>query len=325
MPARRDPTTRPWLLAAPEPALAALAPLIAAHRELRPVRLVTLPRGHLPSFTTLAARLHNAAAALIVGNRRRGPRTAVPGLYLRVADDRRVPLGWLPDLGDAALARYAHAAAAVLRRPAAGLDVGPVALLSQWDDRALRVMRRAEHFLRRTASGLGIFRWTAERIVRRDLLVALRSGLGLALYAGHGGPNGWSGYQGLHVRHLAHARGEPLGAVLSICCETASRRRIGLSFCEALVLDGLAAAAVGAVCKTDHHANSRWVIDLMHTFVAGSRSIGALVCASPGSDRIASEYRILGDPLAPLTGAATTRAQAQTVFAPAPDDPLPPP
>ena len=85
----------------------------------------------------------------------------------------------------------------------------------------------------------------------------LRLGLGVGIYFGHGRPKGWAGYHGLRASHLVEAAGEPLGALFSVTCLTANRWRVGLSFSEAVVTGGAAAAAVGAVdvvAHMDEHA-----------------------------------------------------------------------
>lgn len=359
-----------WVLVGTQAALRALAPLIDAHRAVRPVRLwpVSQQMAQDPSHALLRAAAQDAAAILLVGSRQRTPRRMLPGLFVfprvqPISDaspiprqgarmsPQAVPIGWVPDVGAAGLARFAHAAAVLQARAAAQLARGPIALLGQWEDRTLRMAGRTEVLLRapvgtgaagdastlpggadgtaRRAQPMQILRWTADRIVRRDLLVALRMGLGVALYLGHGRPIGWAGYHGLHTRHLRHARGEPQGTVLTLACDVGRRPQSGLGFAETLMVEGIAASALGAVDRTLHIDNSHFVIDLCHALRAGAQTLADLVLAArrpgqPDRARCERRYRIFGDPLAPLLGSLDAHECASQVFAPGPDELLPP-
>ena len=92
-----------------------------------------------------------------------------------------------------------------------------------------RLADRMEVRLGESGAALETLRWTAETVTRAHLVRGFRYGVGVAVYFGHGRPEGWAGYHGLRARHLAEAGGEPLGAVLSVTCLTASRWRTGLA------------------------------------------------------------------------------------------------
>jgi hypothetical protein len=304
---------RAWVLAAPPGALECLRPLVRAHERVRPVLVREVEPHAGPS--ELEDVLARAEAVLLVGSRRRSPRTALPGPFLAAPDGRAVPAGWLPDLG-LRLESFARAAARVARRSA---SVGPVALLGQWDARFLHLAERMEVRLRECASSLETVRWTAERITRAHVVRGLRYGVGAAVYFGHGRPEGWAGYHGLRARHLVGDGGEPLGAVLSVTCLTASRWRTGLAFSEEIATAGVAAGAFGAVSPVAHLESMRWMLGLADALRAGERLLGpALVRAAPDGSA-GGPYRILGDPLAALVGAPRAAARAARVFAPAPD------
>ena len=68
----------------------------------------------------------------------------------------------------------------------------------------------------------------------------------------------------------------PPAAVVSLTCQTASRRRTGLSFAEALPLRGVAAATLGAVSSTVHTGNARWALRIARDLGTAS-TIGELV------------------------------------------------
>ena len=303
---------RAWVLASSADARRALRPLLAEHERARPVRVVTTGGAADPSV--LEEHLEGAAGCLLVGDRRRSPRSALPGPFLSAPGGGLVPAGWVPDVGED-LTRFARAAARVVARQE---EAGPIAVLAQWQHRYLRLADRMEANLAGTK--VPVLRWSADRITRDDLAAALGLGIGLAVYFGHGRPNGWAGYHGLRAHHLA-GRDEPMGAVISATCRTASRWRTGMSFCERLVLAGSAGAAVGAVVEVEHLENMRWMLGLASALRAGERRIGRLLeRAAPPTARAGGAYRIVGDPLAPVAGTPVGTRRARKVWAPAPDE-----
>jgi hypothetical protein len=155
--------------------------------------------------------------------------------------------------------------------------------------------------------GVRAFRWTGDAITRESMVTAVGCGLGLGLYVGHGRPKGWVGYHGVRAHHFLEsdeARGsrhDPMGAILSLCCRTASRKRVGLSYAESLPLMGVAAASFGAVKETFHSDNTRWAVGVCTALTEGARTVGELlVRAAPSSPAALSSYRLIGDPFAPL-------------------------
>lgn len=298
-----------WVLAAPRAALAPLRALVREHERSREVRVVD--PGPLEVLREAA---DGAAGLLLVGDRRRGPRTALPGPFVEDACGRLVPVGWLPDLG-AELELFARAAARVQRRSG---PAGPIAVLGQREPRYLQLAGRMEANLRgRGAPPFQLLRWTSERITRDDVVRGLRLGIGAGVYFGHGRPSGWAGYHGLRAVHIVEAAGEPLGALLSVTCLTASRHRVSLSFSEAVVAGGAAAAAVGAVAHVAHLDSMRWMLGLAEALRSGESRLGpALLAAAPPDPRLQRPYRIVGDPLARLVGTAEGERRAARVFAP---------
>lgn len=309
---QRPRDAKTWIVVGRADAVARLQPLISAHQECRPVRLI--------GPTCTPADLDDAAAVLIVGDARLSPRKALSGVFLHAENGRRVPAGWLPDAGDR-LESYAQAAAEVQLRSAQGDPRGPFVFLSQLDDRALEVVDRVAAEMPPSES---VFRWTSERIRRDDLTAALRGGQGAAFYFGHGVARGWAGYDGFDKSAAALSRGNPLGSILCLTCSVASRPRHGLSFCEEIVLSGLCAASLGAAGRTLHQHNVQLGLAFAHAL--RSRPVATLcelILSSRVSIAALNRYRIIGDPLAPLIGATGSVEKAQGVFAPAPDSTLP--
>ena len=114
-------------------------------------------------------------------------------------------------------------------------------------------------------------------------------------------------------------RGEPLGALFSVTCLTANRWRVGLSFSEAVVTGGAAAAAVGAVDVVAHVDNMRWMLGLADSLRSGESRLGPALLAASTNAVSQTPYRIIGDPLALLAGTAEGARRAERVFAPAPE------
>ena len=248
---------------------------------------------------------------LLVGDRRRSPGRVTDRPFVRAADGGWVPVGWLPAARD--LTAYVGAVIAVAGRR----DRSPVAVLGQRSPRYQKLSERLVHHL----GDLPSVRWGAERITREDLVAGLGLGLGTAVYLGHGRPSGWAAYRGLRAAHLGLS--SPLGALLSLTCWTASRRGVGTSFSEQVVLQGAAAAAVGAIRPVLHLDNTRIVVALAAALRGPTPDVGSLLRAMLLADGAptaeAASYRLVGDPLASLSGADDVLARASAVFAPAPD------
>jgi hypothetical protein len=313
---------RRLLLCAPRHAAAALAELGEAWRE----RGIAVDHAVFDAAAPDVARLVRGEgsrwdAALLVASPRRAPATALPAPFADVSSGRgctrRVPLAWLPAASPVALGRFAAAAARVHRR--AGTRRA-VALLGQWLPPYLRVTERMQRLV---GADVRPFRWTGDALTREDMVGALGCGLGLALYVGHGRPMGWVGYHGVRAHHFeagdavhgaARRRREPLGAILSLCCRTASRRRVGTSYAEALPLLGVAAASFGAVGDTLHSDNTRWAVGVCDALAGGAQTVGELlVRAAPASPTALESYRLIGDPFAPLLSEAAAVSRAARV------------
>jgi hypothetical protein len=299
-----------WVLVAPRSRLPQLDPFVGLRSATRPVRVIA--RDDPPAADEWPLLVPGGSSGvLLVGDRRRSPARVTDRPFVRAADGGWVPAGWLPAARD--LTAYVEAAVAVAGRR----DPAPVAVLGQRSPRYQKLSERLIHHL----GDLPSVRWGAERVTREDLVAALGLGLGVAVYLGHGRPTGWAAYRGLRAAHLGLS--SPLGALLSLTCWTASRRGVGTSFCEQVVLQGAAAAAVGAIRPVLHLDNTRIVVALAAALRGPAPDVGSLLRAMLLTDGVptaeAASYRLVGDPLASLAGADDVLTRARAVFAPAPD------
>lgn len=284
-----------WTIVAPDATLLTeLEPLIEARRRLGCVKVES----------SLAEALADADSVLVVGGE--APDCAI----LSASDGRRVPVGWIGAERDG-LRVFARTAAELVSRLEQGLGPGPAILLAQWDDRALQFADEVEQ-----AGEFPLLRWTAERLVRRDLLDSLRCGPGVALYLGHALSGGWVGYGGITASALTARRMHPLGAILTIACDAAHCNRGRASFSDELVMRGACSAALGATGKVSHQVNRVLARSIVRA-LSKAHTLGELLLRMP--DEVLCGYRIAGDPAAPFIGAAHAMETASEVYAPAPD------
>ncbi len=301
-----------WVLVGSADARAHLSPLISAHRSHRVVREVD-------SSAFCNSDLNDAAGVLVVGDPRKSPRSALPGVFLRAQNGRRVAVGWLPDIAER-LEIFANSAAKVQLRKTPAADCGHVVLLGESEKRALDLARHLNETL---IDKVQVFQWTAERLRRPDLIAALQGGAGAAFYVGRGTPAGWFAYGGFDGSDANLACGRSIGAVLSFTCSVACRSGTALSFCEEMVLSGLCAAALGATGLTLHHRNVKLALAAAQSLRATSTTLAEVLLAPRLPLNSLNRYRIIGDPLAPLIGDPDSLGKARQVFAPAPHEALP--
>ena len=294
------------------PVAEALAPLLDHWRAGRGLRLVPWTGAVAGGRPAVLADLADGAdAVLVVGPRQRSPHTVLPAPVLTAPDGRVVPAAWLPATSADDLARFARTALAVHARATRTGSVNDGrCTLAVLGERHPRFDRLAERIVRiggeAVGDGVEVRRATAYELRRSDLVDLLATGPALGVYVGHGRPVGWVGYAGTRSHHFADVVArpdhEPAGALVSLTCQTASRRRTGLSFAESLPLLGVTAATLGAVTSTVHTGNARWALRIARD-LGTARTIGELVAMVAPHDPHATTYRLLGDPTAPLLDA----------------------
>jgi Peptidase family C25 len=301
--------------------LDALTPLRRAYAR-RGIGEVVSPSVSPPAPGDVAELAAQADAVLLTYPRSRSPRTVVPWPAVLLTDGRRVPVGIVPAVGDS-VERFAMTAASVHLRAITALQGAAgrgeptpstsVALLAQRTPRYIDLAGRIRRLLHeRDYADNAVFWWPADEIVRDDVVQGLTTGLAVAVYVGHGRPRGWVGYAGVRAHHLAGAA-EAGAVVVSLACQTLSRHHTGLSFSEALVVQGNTAAAIGAVSKTRHVANARWSLRIVDALAAGASTAGELLVAAEPDDALGGCYRLIGDPMAPLLDAPGGREAARAL------------
>lgn len=292
-------------------AMEALKPLVEAYQKKGFYPRAIISDNLIVSSQLLAGFAEDSKAIVWVGAPRRSPRTILKGPVVLRVDGTAIPIGYLPERNMASLRLFAETAAKVQLRES---SKQPVALLGQRHKKYIRLATRIETILKENKGRTPPYRWTSDLLLKEEMLKGLRSGMGLALYFGHGRPIGWVGYYGIRKHHFETSTGEPLGALLSICCSTASRKRTGLSFSEAIPLQGAAAASFGAVTNTFHTDNTRWAVRITKALQEGVETIGELiVAASPPTASAMESYRIFGDPLAPICGSQQAIVMADKI------------
>lgn len=282
----------------------ALAPLIDAYGARHHVTICSSGGRAVPAPDDLTDIADHADAIVVAGWRSRSPRTVLPGPGVTTSDGRLVPAGWLPDVGTESLTRFAHAAATIHARRATSQRCTTAVLgsrVARYEDLARRIERLIGH-----DDPDASHRWTAGDQLMEDALAGLDAGPAAVVYVGHGRPVGWAGYRGVRAEHLHDVR-RPSAFVMSFTCLTASRRRVGLSFAEQIVLQGSTSACLGAVTPTDHQWNGRWAYRMCRS-LADARTVGDLVVAARPESQT-SPYRLIGDPLAPLLDAPGAREE----------------
>jgi hypothetical protein len=234
------------------------------------------------------ARMKRPKALLLVAPRRRSLARLVPGPCIE-----GIPIGVIPADRDRDLEPWLNA----WKRPTGGERL----VLAMWKPFYLSL---AERFARSIEAETAL----ADRAERDTVCHLLAEGPRLAIYIGHGRPEGWSGYRGLRLHHLeAFARKRPIGTMLALAC---SNLKGGASqgFGQQLVLSGAACAFLGALDTVRIRPLAR-IADHMHEAMAKGciSTIGELLSvldAKVRGDRELeaawSHLRLVGDPMQPV-------------------------
>jgi hypothetical protein len=245
-----------------------------------------------------------ADAVLLVAPRGRAPARLVPG---PVVDG--VPVGVVQADGPGELAAWL-AAVRQARLP----DPAPAwAVLAMAKDQYLGLARRFHSTLRVGVGGrVAVPDWMADRLTGEEAAAALAGGPRLAVYLGHGRSNGWSGYQAFRWTHVAAA---PLvracGTVVGFSCRNLQHLRGALPFGTRWVMEGRAAAFLGAVSDVATEGGFALADELAGELAEGGHAtIGAVLAAL--DRRLAADpalapayrelrrFRLIGNPLQPL-------------------------
>jgi hypothetical protein len=241
-------------------------------------------------------------AVLLVAPRTRALARLLPGPVVQ-----GVPVGIVQADGAAELGPWL---AAVAPAP----DPEPAwAVLAMAKDAYLGLARRFRDRLRAGADDrVRVPDWMADRYTAAEAAAALAGGPRLAVYLGHGRPNGWSGYQGFRWTHVAAAPPvRACGTVIGFSCRNLKHVRGALPFGTRWVTEGRAAAFLGAVSDVGTEAGFTLADELARELAEGGHeSIGQVLAAldrrlavDPSlapAHRELRRFRLIGNPLQPL-------------------------
>lgn len=242
-------------------------------------------------------------AVVLVGPRRRGARGSVPG---PVVGGRPVALVQADTTADLPprLSDPDPGAPWVVAAMAKNVFLAPT---EQWAQRL-------------ADGGRTVVDVRADRARRSDLIEALAAGPSVVLYAGHGRPRGWAGYQALRIHHLLGSReddgaalGETraIGLVVAFACDTLSRSRNQWPFGARLVDTGRVRAYLAPASKVVT-AEAEVLADIVVQLLAAERpatvaALMAMIDRCVAGDRVASRawrtFRLVGDPSTELSRA----------------------
>ena len=227
----------------------------------------------------------------------RSASTLMDGPVIRIGD-RKIPVSLVPVFSEEAIMSFVKASTIVHDRTK---NIQSVTLLSQRLPRYLKVTEKIYRELKNCDTNLSPVKWTADIVHSGDMLHGINQGAGVCLYMGHGRVSGWVGYYGVRASHITKFRSKPSAAVLSLCCWTAGRKNVRSSFCELLMMNGIASSVFGAVKPTLFTDNTRWAVSISDALRNGASTIGELIVkAYPFNDKAAAHYRLFGDPTSPL-------------------------
>ncbi|GAB6268359.1 MAG: hypothetical protein STSR0002_11000 [Smithella sp.] len=295
----------------PPEIIEAMEPLLIAYREKEISPLLVPMEEEKIDLSAVRKHTGDGDAMMVIGPKEKSPAAVLESPVIRPGKrSSAIPVSWLPNLGATSIRQFAITAAHVHLRQSASLDI---AVLSQRFPRFIRLAERIESILSKELPA-HVFRWTGEAVYKEDMLKGLSSGLGVAIYVGHGRPMGWVGYQGTRIHDFKGDKREPLGALLNLCCLTASRKGKDVSFAELIPFTGVAASSFGAINSTTHPDNTRWAVNICGNLKNGASTVGELIIASlPERKSAINNYRLIGDPMAPLLSEANGHQKASRV------------
>ena len=302
MSSSRD-TERIWAAVGPAALLDVLVPLRDEH--LRHGAAMLVP-GDVRTVDNIASQFRGrpASVLLVEDPTQPGARSQFSCPFLSTTHGHESLLGWIR-LEQSELAAYARRAVALLRRPLQ--PELPILLLGPREPRYRQLLDEMEQVASRSSTA-AVFRWSADRITRRALGSALRTGAGALLYTGHGNATGWFAYGGVNSSALTGdtpwAHDETTGIAFSLSCRAGADpplmdnvdRRLCRGLSDQLVACG-AAGVVFAPAADSLHADTRVLAQLLTQALAdGQRSCRDVLDAARSAGSSLGGYVVIGDP-----------------------------
>jgi hypothetical protein len=279
--------------------LQGINPLIISYRKKAIDTVLLTIDNKKDLYTTIVSsqEISKVDSVLCIDSADRIPHTLFNGPLLNVENGKKIPIGLVPLFDENDLQKFVKTAVAVHERESGPLRI---AILAQRLRRYIDLATRIESLVKQKRKKAA-FRWTGDLVFQEDMILGLKSGIGVAIYVGHGRSVGWAGYYGTRIHHFTQQKGLQLGALLSVCCLTAKRKNDEQSFAEAVIFNDIASSSLGAIKETLFTDNTRWVIRICESLNQGARTIGELLVEScPPNPANENHYRLFGDPMAPL-------------------------
>lgn len=250
-----------------------------------------------PCFDEIKNIAKEADAVIAFAPSSRSPHTLVEAPFIKRESGKMIPVSIVPHASKKSIEQFVDTACAIHNRKKTNVNVS---LLCQRLPRYLGVTQKINTHLKKDKK-IKCNNWQGDIIYTEDALFGLNAGGALSMYMGHGRSKGWVGYRGVQLNELKLFANKPNAAILSLCCETASRSNVHLSFSEELIMNGISAFSLGATRKTLFSDNARWAIAISNELLKRHITIGELLThAIPVNSKAYSKYRLFGDPTVPL-------------------------
>lgn len=250
-----------------------------------------------PAIDKIKSRAQYNDAVIAFAPASRSPYTLISQPFLEYKKNKKIPISLVPVISDESLKKFIETACSIHNRKKMPTNVS---VMCQRIPRYLNVTQKIVKELSESDK-LKCMNWQGDIIYPEDALFGINAGGALTVYMGHGRAKGWAGYRGIQLQEMEMFANKPNAAVLSLCCETASRRNVQLSFSEELILNGLSGFALGAARKTLFTDNARWAVSISKEIRKGHKTVGSLLTSAiPVNTKSYSSYRFFGDPTVPL-------------------------
>lgn len=188
-------------------------------------------------------------ALLLVDNYDLTPAQLLPGII-----HHGIPIGLVQTESPAHIAPWINALSSSRRKRRSIWMV-----MAMWKEPYLSSGSLMEKMMlsRAEKEGIEVLQCFADMVSREDMCSLLASGPRLAVYFGHGRPEGWCGYRGVRWGHVeAEELQESCGVLVSFSCDTLRQIAKNPSFGSRWIASGRACSYVGCINQVNREANA---------------------------------------------------------------------